>query len=112
MMASLATARRRITAEDEHMFRTHATMLRGVLNEMQAREDFAKTLRTLDRVISYFATLPLGSCINPPATGWGRAVWSHLLAMADLKSHDAALVEARSIRDGLIVWDQFSNAKA
>jgi hypothetical protein len=97
--------------DDDHMFHTHATMMRGVLNEMQSREDFARTLRALDYVIAHFATLKLGSCsLNPPQTGWGRAIWSHLLAMADLKSHAEALAEARSIRDQFTVWPKVLGA--
>jgi hypothetical protein len=107
MMASLATARRRITAEDEHMFRTHATMLRGVLEEMKSREDFQRTLRALDYVISHFATLTLvndGCVLKPPQSAWGAAIWAHLLAMADLKSHADALEEVRRTRDQLVKW--------
>lgn len=100
-------------SEDDHLFETHATMVRGVLNEMQHRQDFQRTLRALDYVIAHFATLALGECAGkPPQSAWGKAVWTHLLAMADLKSHAEALEEARSIRDGLIVWDQFQNASA
>lgn len=91
--------------ERDHMFKTHATMMRGVLNEMQSREDFHRTLRALDYVIAHFAVLKTGACgLNPPTSAWGKAIWSHLLAMAGLKSHEAALAEVRSMRDQFTRW--------
>jgi hypothetical protein len=93
------------SSQDEHMFQVHATQLRGVLNEMQFRQDLRRTLRALDYVIAHFATLALGGCsLNEPETDWGRAIWAHLLAMADLKSHADALEEVRRTRDQLVKW--------
>lgn len=106
MRPQLAIAHTDDAFERDHMFRTHATQMRGVLNAMQSRQDFQRTLRALDYVIAHFATLALGDCsLKEPETNWGKAIWSHLLAMADLKSHEEALAEARRIRDGFMRWD-------
>lgn len=104
MKSNLAIVQNDIS-EDDHLFEVHATQLRGVLNEMQHREDFARTLRALDYVIAHFATLKLGSCgLNPPSSAWGKAIWAHLLAMSDLKSHEEALAEVRRARAQLVKW--------
>lgn len=93
------------TFERDHMFKTHATQMRGVLEEMKSREDFQRTLRALDYVIAHFAVLKTGACgLNPPQSAWGKAIWAHLLAMADWKSHEAALEEVRRARDQLVKW--------
>jgi hypothetical protein len=91
--------------EDQHVFETHATMIRGALNQWCCDMELTRTLRSFDRIICLFATLKTPSCWHkPPESGWGRVIWDHLLAMADLKSHDAALVEARSIREQFTHW--------
>lgn len=104
MRSNLAIVQNDIS-EDDHMFEVHATQMRGVLEEMKHREDFQRTLRALDYVIAHFAVLKTGACgLNPPSSAWGKAIWSHLLAMADLKSHDEALAEVRRSREQFMRW--------
>lgn len=95
-------------SEDDHMFSVHATQIRGVLNEMKSRQDFKRTMRVLDSVVAHFATLALGACsLKEPKDGWSGAIWQHLLAMSDLKSHTEALAEARRIRAQFCQWERF-----
>lgn len=97
--------------EDDHMFSVHATQIRAALNRMQHDTDFHKTFRAFDRIVSLFATLATGNCsLNPPESGWGRVVWVHLTAMADIKSHAESLEEARRIREQFTVWPKVLGA--
>lgn len=96
---------------DDFIFEKHATDIRGILNKMQHDTDFHKTHRAYDRIVSLFATLASGECcLTPPQTVWGRVIWNNLFAMADLKSHAAALEEARRIREQLVAWHELLRA--